>query len=78
MRIVFFGTPEFAVTTLEKLIITDNHEIIAVVTQPDKKRGRGSQMIPSPVKQVALKNGLPIWQPSRIKKESRNFTATQR
>lgn len=69
MRIVFFGTPEFAVTTLEKLIITDNHEIIAVVTQPDKKRGRGSQMIPSPVKQVALKNGLPIWQPSRIKKD---------
>jgi len=69
MRIVFFGTPEFAVTTLEKLIIADNHEIIAVVTQPDKKRGRGSQMIPSPVKQVALKNGLPIWQPSRIKKD---------
>lgn len=69
MRIVFFGTPEFAVTTLEKLITTENHEIIAVVTQPDKKRGRGSKMIPSPVKQVALKNNLPIWQPSRIKKD---------
>ncbi|BAQ62078.1 methionyl-tRNA formyltransferase [Geminocystis sp. NIES-3708] len=69
MRIVFFGTPEFAVTTLEKLLHESPHEVIAVVTQPDKKRGRGNKMIPSPVKELALKHHLPVWQPTRIKKD---------
>ena len=69
MRIVFFGTPEFAVNTLEKLVIDSQHDIIAVVTQPDKRRGRGNKMIPSPVKEVALKNNIPVWQPERIKKD---------
>jgi methionyl-tRNA formyltransferase len=68
MRIVFFGTPTFAVKTLEKLLAEKNHQVVAVVTQPDKKRGRGNQLIPSPVKEVALKHNLPLWQPVRIKK----------
>lgn len=69
MRVVFFGTPDFAVTTLEKLLNHDDYEVIAVVTQPDKRRGRGNQMIASPVKQLALKYNLPVWQPFRIKKD---------
>lgn len=70
MRIVFFGTPEFAVATLEKLLQTKEHEVIGVVTQPDKKRGRGNKMIPSPVKQLASEYQLPLWQPVRIKKDN--------
>lgn len=77
MRIVFFGTPEFAVTTLEKLITAENHEVIAVVTQPDKKRGRGNKMIPSPVKEVALSHHLPVWQPTRIKKHRETLNLLQ-
>jgi methionyl-tRNA formyltransferase len=69
MKIVFFGTPQFAVPTLEKLLDHPDIEVLAVVTQPDKKRGRGSKILPSAVKQVALKHNLPIWQPQRIKKE---------
>ncbi len=68
MRIVFFGTPEFAVPTFQALLDSD-HKVLGVVTQPDKRRGRGSELIPSPVKQLALSHGLPIWQPSRIKQD---------
>ncbi|AFZ47365.1 methionyl-tRNA formyltransferase [Cyanobacterium stanieri PCC 7202] len=69
MRIVFFGTPDFAVATLEKLLTDTNHQIVAVVTQPDKRRGRGSKTIPSPIKKVALEHNIPVWQPHRIKKD---------
>lgn len=68
MRIVFFGTPEFAVASLQKLIDT-NQEIIGVVTQPDKKRGRGNKLIPSPVKELALKYNFSVCQPKRLKKD---------
>lgn len=73
MRIVFFGTPDFAVATLEKLINSDNHDVVAVVTQPDKKRSRGNKIIPSPVKEVAIAHQLPVWQPSRIKKDQKTL-----
>jgi methionyl-tRNA formyltransferase len=69
MQVIFFGTPQFAVPTLEKLIAHPDLEVIAVVTQPDKKRGRGNDLIPSPVKKIALQQDLPVWQPSRIKKD---------
>ena len=69
MRVVFFGTPKFAVDSLQKLIDNNNYQIMAVVTQPDKRRGRGNQMIPSPVKELAVKYNLPVWQPQRIKKD---------
>lgn len=68
MRVVFFGTPQFAVPTLEALINHPQIELLGVVTQPDKRRGRGSQLIPSPVKKIALAHNLPVWQPKRVKK----------
>jgi len=69
MKIVFFGTPQFAVPTLNKLLEHPDIEVLAVVTQPDKRRGRGSQTLPSAVKKLALEHNLAIWQPQRIKKE---------
>lgn len=68
MKIVFFGTPQFAVPSLEYLLSHPNFEVLAVVTQPDKRRGRGTQLTPSPIKTVALKHKLPIWQPKSIKR----------
>ena len=69
MKIVFFGTPQFAVPTLNKLLENTETEVVAVVTQPDKRRGRGSKTQPSAIKQVALEHDLPIWQPKKIKKD---------
>lgn len=69
MKVVFFGTPEFAVPTLTRLLTDQRFTVQAVVTQPDKRRGRGNQVTPSPVKELALKHDLPIWQPERIKKD---------
>lgn len=66
MRIVFFGTPDFAVASLEALIEA-HHTIVAVVTAPDKPAGRGMQLQASPVKLCALKYGLPVWQPEKLK-----------
>ena len=66
MRIVFFGTPDFAVASLEALIEA-HHTIVAVVTAPDKPAGRGMQLQTSPVKNCALQHGLPIWQPEKLK-----------
>ncbi len=68
MKIVFMGTSEFAVPSLLKLIESQN-EIIAVVTQPDRPRGRGNKFIPSPVKEAALSHGLNIYQPAKIRSE---------
>ena len=59
------GTPDLAVTILDKMI-KSNHEIIAVVTQPDKKKGRGKLLSPPPVKELALKHGLPVYQPKKL------------
>ncbi|MEG3924129.1 MULTISPECIES: methionyl-tRNA formyltransferase [unclassified Microcoleus] len=70
MKIVFFGTPDFAVPTLSSLLSHPEFEVVGVVTQPDKRRGRGNQLMPSPVKDVALNHSLPVWQPRRIKKDA--------
>ena len=75
MRIVFFGTPQFAIPTLEKLLANSQFEVIGVVTQPDKRRGRGSQLVPSPIKVLATAHQLPIWQPMRIKKDPDTIAA---
>ena len=77
MKVIFFGTPQFAVTTLRKLLENPQIEIVAVVTQPDKIRGRGNKMIPSAVKQLALENNLPVWQPPSIKKDSETLEKLQ-
>ncbi len=70
MKVIFMGTPDFAVGALQA-IIDAGHEVTAVVTQPDKEKGRGKEIQFSPVKECALKNNIPILQPKRIKdKES--------
>lgn len=69
MQVIFFGTPQFAVPSLQALLEHPDFEVIGVVTQPDKRRGRGNQLLPSPVKQVALEHQLTVWQPKRIKKD---------
>lgn len=68
MNIVFMGTPEFAATSLRRLIAS-GHNIELVVTQPDKKKNRGKKIVYSPVKEVALENNIPIIQPSKIKND---------
>lgn len=65
MRIVFMGTPEFAVPTLEAII--QHHEVVCVVTQPDKRKGRGGKMQFTPVKEVAVAHDIPVFQPIKIR-----------
>lgn len=69
LKIVFFGTPEFAVASLDKLV-TGGYNIAAVVTMPDKQAGRGHHLIQSDVKKYALDKGLPILQPEKLKDEA--------
>ena len=67
MRLVFLGTPAFAVPTLER-IVEAGHEVLAVVTQPDRPKGRGQALAASPVKEAALRMGLPVYQPERVRR----------
>jgi methionyl-tRNA formyltransferase len=66
LRILFCGTPQFAVTTLKHLLAQPEFEIIAAITQPDRPRGRGLQVSFSPVKETALAAGVPVHQPEKI------------
>lgn len=66
MRLIFMGTPRFAVPAFEKLI-NSKHHVVAVVTAPDKPRGRGQVLNPTPVKEAAMKTDLPILQPANLK-----------
>ena len=70
MRLVFFGTPQFAVPSLQRLLAEPGFEVLGVVTQPDKRRGRGKQLMPSPVKLVALDANCPslFFSPDALKK----------
>ena len=68
MKIIFFGTPIFAANNLQHLIDTE-HEIVAVVTPPDRKKGRGKQLRACAVKSTALKNNIPVLQPEKLKDE---------
>ncbi len=68
MKVVFFGTPNFAIPTLERLLAS-SFEVLAVVTQPDKRRGRGNQTTASPVKSAAKAQQIPVFSPQRIKKD---------
>jgi methionyl-tRNA formyltransferase len=67
MRLAFLGTPAFAVPTLER-IVEAGHDVAAVVTQPDRPRGRGQQFAAPPVKEAALRLGLPVYQPERVRR----------
>ena len=69
MKILFMGTPDIASGCLQELI-DKKYDIIGVVTQPDKQVGRGKKIVFSPVKQVAIENNLPVYQPIKAKEES--------
>lgn len=66
MKIIFAGTPEFAVPALAALVAA-GHEMVMVLTQPDRPAGRGMKLKPSPVKVLAEQHGLPVFQPERLK-----------
>ena len=68
MKIIFMGTPDFAAASLEALIAS-KHEIMAVVTQPDKPKGRKGELTPSPVKAIAVEKGIKVYQPVRVREQ---------
>ena len=68
MKIIFMGTPDFAAASLEALIAS-KHEIMAVVTQPDKPKGRKGELTPSPVKTIAVEKGIKVYQPVRVREQ---------
>ena len=79
MRVIFMGTPDFSVGTLEALIAA-GHDVCLAVTQPDKPKGRGKEMQFPPVKETAIKHGIPVYQPKKIREpecveELRNYNA---
>ena len=67
MRIVFMGTPDFAVGSLQALAECGKYEIVGVVTQPDRPKGRGNKMLMTPVKEYALSKGYEVYQPQKVK-----------
>ena len=66
-KVIFMGTPDFAVPVLEGLL--ENTNVIMVVTQPDKEVGRHHELVPTPIKKVALEHNVPVYQPTKIRKE---------
>ena len=76
MKIVFMGTPDFAVPSL-KALVEAGYDVAAVVTQPDKPKGRGKSLLPTPVKEEALLHEIPVYQPQRVK-NNREFLDTLR
>ena len=66
MKVIFMGTPDFSVGTLEALIEA-GHDVVLAVTQPDKPKGRGKEMQFTPVKECALKHGIPVYQPKKVR-----------
>ena len=72
MRVVFMGTPDFAVGTLDALIEA-GYDVAAVVTQPDRPKGRGKELLMTPVKERALRAGIPVYQPEKIRKNEEFF-----
>jgi methionyl-tRNA formyltransferase len=69
LRIIFMGTPDFAVPTLQKLV-ENNYQVVAVITAPDKPAGRGLKLTPSPVKEYAVRQNIPVLQPTNLKSEA--------
>ena len=67
MKILFMGTPDFAVGIVDAIVKSNAGEVVGVVTQPDRPKGRSSVLIPSPVKEYALAHGIKVYQPAKIK-----------
>lgn len=76
MNIVFMGTPDFAVPTLEKLV--EKYNVKAVFTQPDRPKGRGKKLAMSPVKEAALKYEIPVFQPEKLRKDEKAIEELKR
>ncbi|KGF72585.1 methionyl-tRNA formyltransferase [Neosynechococcus sphagnicola sy1] len=74
MNLIFFGTPAYALSSLEMCLKHPDFQVLAVVTQPDKRRGRGTELIPSPVKALAVTYNLPVLQPQRLKQDRETLT----
>ena len=72
MKIIFFGTPDFAIPSLD-ILFKNGHEILAVVTAPDKPRGRGQNLSPTPIKQFAAENSIKIFTPDKLKDNELEF-----
>jgi methionyl-tRNA formyltransferase len=70
LKVIFMGTPEFAVPCLEKLTLSPLTTVVAVVTQPDRPKGRGRKLVFTPVKEFAVKSNIPVLQPEKIKTDS--------
>lgn len=68
MKVVFFGTPEYAVPSLQA-IIDSRHEVVAVVSQPDKPKGRSNKLVPTPIKELALKHNIRVFQYDKIRRD---------
>ena len=68
MRVVFMGTPDFGVSVLRRLV-EDNWNVVAAYTQPDKPKNRGMKLIPTPVKEYALTQNIPVYQPLSCRDE---------
>jgi methionyl-tRNA formyltransferase len=85
LRIIYMGTPQFAVPALEGLIaaskpglaLQEGYEIVTVITRPDKPSGRGKEIIYSPVKQLALSHDIPVWQPGSLKRQENIDTLSE-
>lgn len=69
IKVIFFATPNIALKSLEALVKSDKIDVLAVVTQPDKPTGRGHKILPPPVKEFALQNGIKVFQPASLRKE---------
>ena len=69
IKVVFWGTPDIGVKSLEHLYLSDKFDVVGVVTQPDRPSGRGNKIIPSPIKKFAVENNIPVFQPKSIRKE---------
>ena len=69
LSIIFFGTPDIGLESLDYLNESENFDVLAVVTQPDKPSGRGQKLVPSPIKQYALEHDIRVFQPKSIRKE---------
>ena len=75
VKVVFMGTPDFSVPVLEGLI--ENYQVIGIVTQPDRKVGRRQEVVFSPVKEVALKHNIPVFQPEKIRSDYTDILALE-
>ena len=77
MKVIFAGTPEFAAAHLQSILSDNSYEVVGVYTQPDRPSGRGKKIVPSPVKQMALEYGIPVFQPFSLREPESQLVLTE-